>query len=387
MKSLPFIIFLGSFISFALEPLIGRTILPEFGGTAAVWVTCLAAFQVLMVGGYFYAEKIRNLRIHLAFLVVAAGWCLFLSGRRGNVITAVGTVTAIPHFNVLLTVLALCGIAFVLLSANSTIVQRLSGGDYRLYAWSNAGSMAGLLFYPFLFEPFVSLTTQWLLVAGGIVAYALLLWRVARGGAGTHETQGTHETVVQGRSERSAAVLWLLLPGVSCFLLNALTTHITLDVMPMPLVWVLTLSLFLLSYVIGFSGRAERLMSVWLVAVFVSGLGLSLFAVEPIFRAVNFTVILICACAFLLCACTFLHTWLYLIRPGAAQLPRYNLAIAVGGAVAVSSPPSAFRCCRARSWSIRSPWPPLALGPPLTPGDGRRRRSLRPYPSWRSEAC
>ena len=326
-------IFLGSFISFALEPLIGRTLLPEFGGTAAVWVTCLAAFQVLMVGGYFYAEKIRNFRLHLVLLLAAAGWCMFLAGRRGSVMSAVGAVTSVPHFNVLLTVLALCGIAFVLLSANSTVVQRLSGGDYRLYAWSNAGSMAGLLFYPFLFEPLVSLTSQWLLVAGGIVAYALLLWRVARGGAGTHETQGTHETVVQGRSERSAAVLWLLLPGVSCFLLNALTTHMTLDVMPMPLVWTLTLAIFLLSYVIGFSGRAERVRAAWLVGVLSCGLGLCVLCFDVVFRSVKFPVILALVCGFLFFACTFLHTWLYRIRPGAEELPRYNLAIAVGGAV------------------------------------------------------
>jgi len=116
--------------------------------------------------------------------------------------------------------------------------------------------------------------------------------------------------------------------------LNAMTAHLTLDVMPMPLVWTLTLAIFLVSYIIGFSGRAGRCATG--VFMFVAlGLGVALAAlnVATIYRSVNFVVVLAVSCAFLLAACSFIHSWLYAVRPERNMMPRYYLCIAVGGAV------------------------------------------------------
>ncbi len=158
-KILAITIFLGSFISFALEPMIGRALLPVFGGTPTVWVTCLGVFQILMVGGYFYGEvygakcEVRSAKfwgrgakcgVHIALLVLVGLWCCALSRFSSPVLNAVSSLTGIAPVDVFISVLVVVGAVFVLLSANATIVQNLSGGAYRLYAVSDLGAMLAL---------------------------------------------------------------------------------------------------------------------------------------------------------------------------------------------------------------------------------------------------
>ena len=350
-RLLVFTIFLGSFLSFALEPMIGRTLLPVFGGTPSVWVTCLAAFQVLMVGGYFYARfasaeseelrvKSEELRvksfwqIHLLLLILAAGWCAGVGFAKGSILTSLSGLTGVPALDVLISVIALSGVTFILLSANATVVQVLSGGDYRLYAVSNAGSLAGLLAYPLLFEPHMALTHQWYGLGLGVVAYAALLWRAARGARGRED--GRRETGdVRGEDERRETgdarrtILYLVIPGVSCALLNATTSHLTLDVAPLPLLWAVLLALFLVSYIIGFSGKAkpER----WAIPA-------ALFALAAVHfdgrnsGGAKYLLQLATDAGLVLCASTFLHAYLYSIRPGEKGLARYYLFNVIGGA-------------------------------------------------------
>ena len=145
--------------------------------------------------------------------------------------------------------------------AHRALVQHFAGGDYRLYAVSNAGSLLGLLAYPFLFEPHVGLTAQWIGFAVGIGIYAVLLLafsHVAKPGNAFGEP--VRASAAQP-SRTGSPIVWMLLPAASCFLLNSLTTHVTLDVMPMPLIWTASLGIFLLSYIVGFSGKAERLVA------------------------------------------------------------------------------------------------------------------------------
>ena len=183
-KTLALTIFLGSFLSFALEPMIGRTLLPSFGGTPSVWVTCLAAFQVLMVGGYWYAGRVSgrvSFRVHLGLLSVAVVWCMVAGLFKNEILSCVSGLTGVPSADVFIGVLAFCGLGFILLSANSSVVQVLSGGEYRLYAVSNVGSLAGLMSYPILVEPNCAVSRQWILLGCGIVAYVALLGVCGRG--------------------------------------------------------------------------------------------------------------------------------------------------------------------------------------------------------------
>lgn len=342
-------IFLGSFLLFGVQPMVGRTLLPVFGGTAAVWVVCLCSFQMLLLGGYFYAHVMagkgggtKTIGIHAALLAVAAAFTVGVAFWRGE-IAAWLSGGAIPAVDVLACVLALTGFAYVLLSANSSLVQTLAGGPdaYKLYAVSNVGSLLGLLAYPFVFEPYVPLRSQWLGFAAGIVVYAAALWRLgraARGGVGTARDEGAVSAAAAetggaaGAAAIAAPLLWLLLPAASCFLLNAITTHITLDIMPMPLIWTITLSVFLLSYVIGFSGFGPRLVPLLGVLASLALAGAAWTHGKNIAK-ITLPVAVWLYGALLFFACTFLHSWLYAVRPGRDRLTKYYLFQAIGGAV------------------------------------------------------
>ena len=344
-------VFIGSFLLFGVQPMVGRTLLPAFGGTAAVWVVCLCSFQLLLLGGYFYAHVIAErgtrttLRVHVALLVLAAAVTTVVAFQRKAVTSALAA-GGTPAVDVLLCVLALVGFAYVLLSSNSSLVQSLARGKdaYRLYAVSNAGSLLGLVAYPFLFEPYVRLTTQWLGFAVGILVYAVALAWLARDAGSARDARGAATRDGRPRVDADTAgeggaasgvvspLLWLGLPAASCFLLNAVTTHITLDVMPMPLIWTITLAVFLFSYVVGFSGAAARL-----VAPFGAMTAAMLAAVAwtngKNIAQITLPVAVGLYSGLLFVACTFLHSWLYTIRPERRRLTKYYLFQAVGGAV------------------------------------------------------
>ena len=344
-------VFIGSFLLFGVQPMVGRTLLPAFGGTAAVWVVCLCSFQMLLLGGYFYAHVIAErgtrttLRVHVALLVLAAAVTAVVAFQRKAVTSALAA-GGTPAVDVLLCVLALVGFAYVLLSSNSSLVQTLARGKdaYRLYAVSNAGSLLGLVAYPFLFEPYVRLTTQWLGFAVGILVYAVALAWLARDAGSARDARGAATRDGRPRVDADTAgeggaasgvvspLLWLGLPAASCFLLNAVTTHITLDVMPMPLIWTITLAVFLFSYVVGFSGAAARL-----VAPFGAMTAAMLAAVAwtngKNIAQITLPVAVGLYSGLLFVACTFLHSWLYTIRPERRRLTKYYLFQAVGGAV------------------------------------------------------
>ena len=330
-------IFIGAFVAFAVEPLVGRTLLPEFGGMASVWVTCLAAFQVLLVGGYFYAHVAvhggavtqASLWGHLLLVAAGAGWLAFV-GCRHTALTQAIAGWGDPALCTLAAVLVLAGVPFVLLSANSSLVQVLAGGEYRLYAVSNAGSFAGLLAYPFLLEPYVSVSAQWHLLAGLSVLYAACLWRLGAHRAAPVPAAAAPAGVPDGGS-RAHVLLWLLIPATTCFLLNATTAFLTSALTPVPLMWVYVLSLYLLTYVIGFTGRGARLLPVWLVL----GAGAVALAIHAI--AVTgtgdrrFLWNFVAGTGLILFVATGLHAWLYRLRPGGESLTRYYLCLAVGG--------------------------------------------------------
>ena len=393
----PVTIFLGSFLLFGVQPLVGRTLLPAFGGTSSEWVACLCAFQTLLLLGYFQAHRASvsrsRRRVHVALLLASAAWAFFAyAGWKSFGASLVGGPLP-PGVQVLLCVLALCGLPYVLLSANSSLVQACvaeSGagrGAYRLYGVSNAGSLAGLLAYPFLFEPYVTLSAQWRAFGVGIALYALLLASLLRrrpatcpggnftqsrregegaevleggdmgarkqlGGSASSASPRENTTPVQPPSaerqktiicyllsiiyyllrEKRAAILALLLPALSCFLLNAVTAHMTLDVMPMPMLWAILLSVFLASYIAGFTAWAER--NVRLLAILaLASLCAACWLNGKTSRDIPMKTAVLILCAFLACGCTFLHAWLYAIRPDAGRLTRYYLLNSIGGAI------------------------------------------------------
>lgn len=349
----PTTVFLGSFLLFWVQPMLGRALLPRFGGSAAVWAVCLAAYQTLLLAGYAYAYLLCRLPArarggwHLGILLATGIWMLGLLALQPTAV-AWPHVTGWPTLDVLLCVLFSVGLPYGLLAAGSTLVQRWVADDpgarnvYHLYAVSNLGSLLGLLAYPLVLEPFTALHAQWRIWTVLFVAYTLLLgWMlrlrthcidVSPPSAATQPPQDTphHEPV--GLPERlNRPWLWAALPAVSSFLLVAVTNHLSTDVTPIPLLWAVLLAAFLLSYVVGFSRAGEKGLSLWLV------LAIAVLTTKALLRSEGgqrgFLPALLIGVALVFLAPLFLHAWLFAIRPAARHLAGFYLAVAAGGAL------------------------------------------------------
>ena len=337
MKLARLLIFLGSFLSFFVQPLVGRTILPYFGGSAAVWVTCLVVFQFLLLVGYGYAflPARGRRRTHLVLVFCAAALAGAVPFLKGSVIGSL--VSLPPACGVFLAVLAITGLVSVVLSANSTVIQSWVGGGrevYRLYSIGNIGSFSGLLAYPLLVEPFVPVAVQWIGLGVAIAVYgAGLAAMTQREGVGVESAtrRGAAGTVLTGVP--SAPVLWVVLPAVSCALMTAATTFLTTDFVPLPLMWAVLLAAFLLSYVVGFSKIGERLLGLW-TGLSVLVLGFAAWSYLPSRQIErHFLCNLGAVLGLLTVVCTALHAWLCRIRPPTARLPHFYFCIALGGAL------------------------------------------------------
>lgn len=337
-------LFAGSFLLFLIQPLLGRTLLPIFGGSAAVWTVCLAAYQLLLLIGYLYAHALTRLapttqrRLHLAALTLATGWTLLFALTRHRLLAHLGA-SACPSLEVLLGVVLVVGLPYTLLAAGSSLVQAWHAADrpphdstqrttYRLYALSNLGSFAGLLIFPLLLEPLLSLTWHWWLLALGMVLYLSLLAKMRVAQPAPQPLTVTQPTAP---AATPFELTWFLLPGVSAFLVNAIIAHLFADVTPLPLVWVAMLAAFLLSYVVGFSGGATRWRLLWPLATLLSLVGAAWS--NGRWGAGSFYPNATSGFALLLFGGTTLHGWLYERRPPATALTRYYLAIAAGGAL------------------------------------------------------
>ncbi len=255
-------LFLSAFLMFLLQPMIGKMLLPLVGGTPAGWIVAMAFFQTALLGGYFLAHFLSRLSVHkhtLAWLILLGISAVFLPVTLHQGADVTGTPTATDIFLLLTATLAA---PFISLAATSSTLQRLfmttghpSAHDpYFLYAASNLGSFAGLLAYPFTFEIFLPLTQQaqyWLYGYLGLVA-AGILCLLATGKNGV--TEKRPETAVLPITNRQR-LLWITLAFVPSSLMLGVTTHITTDIISAPMIWVIPLAFYLLTFVVAFSKK------------------------------------------------------------------------------------------------------------------------------------
>lgn len=331
-------IFAGSFLLFLVQPLVGNTLLPAFGGTSSVWVVSLVTFQTLLVAGYFYAHAVAGrfrrgpLVAHVALLLVAAAWAAFMGTAYPRIAGMMGSWGA-PALGTLAAVLALAGVPYVLLSANATLMQTVAGGNYRLYAVGNAGSLCGLFAYPFLLEPFLRISRQWQVFACGLGVYALLVvWAVWRNrGVGDTSARQKMQDVESVAAKGIGWPVWLGLGALSCFLLNGVTTHLSSDVTPLALLWTMVLAAYLLSWIVGFTGIGAKLLPVaCVITVFLGGAGvwhLGFFGSKEWFAELGLGLSVVFFGGWVV------HGGLYGLRPEPARLSVYYLMISLGGAL------------------------------------------------------
>jgi hypothetical protein len=335
-------LFLSAFLLFIVEPMIARMVLPLLGGAAAVWNTCLVFFQTLLLVGYAYAHGTttwlgprRHAILHLVVLLAPLAM-LPIGLRQGAPPT-----TENPVGWLLLALLTSIGLPFFVLSTSAAVLQKwYSSTDdegakdpYFLYAASNLGSFVALIAYPLAVEPTLRLQQQVQLWSAGYlvfialtVACAVALWR--RGSE--HPAHVADVAVAEAESITwSRRARWTLLAFVPSSLLLAVTSHISTDVAAVPLLWIVPLSLYLLTFIVAFSrgGTAIRSLAERLMPILVTGLVLFLIAQinRPMSAVVPFH-LLVFATVALVC-----HSKLAADRPSAARLTGFYLWISVGG--------------------------------------------------------
>jgi SAM-dependent methyltransferase len=335
-------IFLGAFLLFLIEPLIAKLILPWFGGSAAIWATCLVFFQTALLLGYLYADAtIRRLSpkrqsvLHLGLLLASLLWLpiapqLFWRSH----------VTVDPAWRILGLLTFSIGLPFLLLSSTSPLLQtwyarRAPGrSPYYLFALSNLASLLALLSFPFLIEPRLSSRHQAALWSMGYGLFALFCALSAWISRGYHPIAPTlPETPPEDAPPASSTkILWLSLSACGSMMLLAVTNHLSDNVAPVPLLWVVPLTLYLLSFAIVFAKR--RLYSRWLAARFMAvALGAAGYAIydSSITHAIQISVPLFCTALFVVCL--FCHGELVQRKPAVRYLTSFYLVISLGGAL------------------------------------------------------
>jgi hypothetical protein len=368
---------LSAFLLFLVQPVIAKQILPWFGGSAAVWTTCMVFFQVTLLAGYFYSDwVIRNLRarqqawLHGALLLLSL-WMLPITPSE-----ALKPLDGDnPIGRILLLLAATIGLPYLMLSTTGPLVQawfarRFAGTPslgkvWRLYALSNVASMLALVLYPPLIEPAASTRVQslgWSLGYGLFVVLAIAsAWLATRPAMASAIAHAATPTVADGTGDMGTADddiaaaptlaqqgLWLLLAAAGSVLLLAITTHITQNVASVPFLWVLPLAIYLISFILTFDGRGwywrrfYQALTGLMVALMLCGLtykphwgwtpdeGLGQLLISGILP-IDEAVPLYAYGLFVLCM--FLHGELVQRRPAPAHLTRFYLMVSLGGAL------------------------------------------------------
>lgn len=334
-------VFVGSALLFLVQPMVGKLILPRFGGSPAVWNTAMVFFQATLLLGYAYAHFAtkwlgikRQAIIHL--VLVALGLLLLpIALPDGAGATGEGN----PAFKVLATLFVMVGLPFTLVSAGAPLIQRwfsrtsdpAASDPYFLYSASNVGSMLALLGYPFLIEPAYRLGFQANAWRYGYVALlvlmagcAFVLWKQPD----EHSAEGAEPAEKISWKQRG---IWIAIAAIPSSLLIGCTTYITTVVAPIPLLWVFPLALYLATFILAFASKP-------LVSASALGkLAIPLVGVLVYLMAAHFTrwpLLLLGLHVFVLFVVGYAcHSRLYEQRPPASRLTEFYLWISVGGVI------------------------------------------------------
>jgi len=339
-------IFTSAFLLFLVQPVIAKQILPWFGGSAAVWTTCLVFFQFLLLFGYAYADwTTRYLKprsqviLHVILLAVSLISLPIIpdvlwkpAGDEDPVVRILGLLAAT------------IGLPYFLLSTTGPLVQAWfartfpSGTVYRLFALSNFASLLALIAYPPLIEPWIPTRTQSLTWSAGYVLFVALCaaagfysLRAASAAGGAAQSQGPSAEAGPAPVARDY-IVWLLLAAMGSYMLLGVTNHITQNVASVPFLWILPLIIYLVTFIFCFEGRGwyQRRFYLGPLAVALVAMAWGLDANGEIMEVTD-AVPLYCTGLFL--CCMFYHGELATLKPAPRYLTRFYLMVSLGGAV------------------------------------------------------
>jgi hypothetical protein len=343
-------IFLSAFLLFAIQPMIGKIILPWFGGSAAVWSTCLLFFQAALLAGYFYADRStrflkpkRQATLHVALIALSLALLPILPSPSWK-----PTQAGDPSLRILLLLTATIGLPYLLLSTTSPLLQawyvaaKPGAVPYRLFALSNFGSLLALLSYPVLVEPMFTTHGQaygWSGVyALFVVICALVAWRAMRATPQSSSESTTGALDAGARDDGSTAppptwtirIVWTALAACASTLLLAISNHLSSNVAPIPFLWVLPLAVYLLSFILCFERDKVYNRGVFLplLVIALDGAAFTIYANEgnpniawaiPTFVAALFVCCMVC------------HGELARLKPHPRYLTSFYMMISLGG--------------------------------------------------------
>ena len=333
-------LFLSAFLLFCCQPMVGKMVLPSLGGAGSVWTTCVLFFQVMLLAGYLYVHLLRRLGHRqqlVVHMILLASVFLTLPIRFSGSAPAVGSSPVVWELVQLIRGVAL---PFFVVSATAPLLQSwfsrtkdpAARDPYFLYAASNAGSLLALLLYPFVFEPRLGVSAQslsWL--AGYVVLVIFVLiaisefWKL--------ETRSEAEESVL-RPTATAKIWWLAASFVPSALLLAVTTHVSVNLAPVPFLWTLPLAVYLLTFILAFGQRvrvsADQISSVAPVILLVLA---PIFAAGPVRNTALYLGLLSAHLILLFVGGLLCHASLARLRPATEHLTEYYAWIALGGAL------------------------------------------------------
>ena len=333
-------IFFSAFLLFEIEPVIAKIVLPWFGGSAAVWTTCLLFFQTVLLAGYLYAHVAMHRLaprtqtfVHMALLAASL---LALPVIPNSGWKPLGNED--PAWRILGLLTVTLGLPYLLLSATSPMLQAWyartheGAAPYRLFALSNGGSMLALVSYPVLVEPVFSTSHQAWAWSAGYLGFALLCgsvaWRSRSGPAPVRDVEAADDPPPGWRLQ----LMWVSLAACGSTMLLAVTNHLTQNVASIPFLWIVPLALYLLSFILCFEGRGwyHRATFLKLGAVALAGMAYSMgegFMNPPLFLSIG-----VFAGGLFICTMVC-HGELARLKPPHAYLTSFYLMISIGGAL------------------------------------------------------
>src|SRR5262245_11234787 len=346
-------IFTSAFLLFLVQPIMAKQILPWFGGSAAVWTTCLVFFQFLLLFRYAYADRTtrkleprRQVTLHVILLAASLLSLPIIPDASWK---PAGDEDPIWRILGLLTVTI--GLPYFLLSTTGPLVQAWfartfpAGTVYRLFALSNFGSLLALIAYPFAVEPWIATAHQSWIWSAGYGLFVLLCGCSAIYSARAHPAVTGGVATEQGGLDAASGGLapaippaprdygmWLLLSAMGSFMLLAVTNHISHDVASVPFLWILPLTLYLLSFILCFEGGGwyKRHLFLGPLLVVVGAMAWAIYAERGI-ADIKEAVLLFSAGLFVMCM--FFHGELAAMKPSPRYLTRFYLMVSLGGAL------------------------------------------------------
>ncbi len=345
-------LFVSALLLFSVQPLIAKMLLPYLGGSPAVWNTCMVFFQVTLLGGYIYSHILprkighrKHVVLHLGLLLAAS--LVLPIAVSTKAIESLSSWSSAPLW-LLVTLLTTVGLPFFILSTNAPLLQswfsntqhHRARDPYFLYAASNLGSLLALLGYPLLLEPNLKLRQQSLLWAGCYAVGVALIFSCALVFM-LKKPKTPREVALEPANDATAEedlpitwsrrLKWILLALVPSSLMLGVTTYLSTDLAPVPLLWVVPLSAYLLTFILQFS-RPQANVKLWERYL------LPLFTLPVVFSlscgaTIHFWFFIPAHLAFFFAACMVCHGRLANDRPTAKHVTEFYLWLSVGGAL------------------------------------------------------